>query len=109
MTTDKERAEFEAWATAQRFINVKFGETGVLPTVAAIEMAWQASAERSANRIAELEGLLLTTLHEADCRLCKRFTSSGLCNSITVCENGNRFISAPFFLLYKINEVAFNG
>lgn len=53
--SNKERAEFEVWATAQRFINVPFGGTGVLPTVASIEMSWQASGERYQSRIAELE------------------------------------------------------
>lgn len=55
--SDKEREEFEAWATAQRFINVPFGETGVLPTVASIEMSWQASAARYQSRIADVRSL----------------------------------------------------
>ena len=47
--------DFEAWATKEGFIAVSYGIMGIAPVCHIANQAWQASAERSAARIAELE------------------------------------------------------
>jgi hypothetical protein len=73
---DKNRAEFDAWVTAQGLIRNAFGITAEQTGIDIARWAWQASAARSYARIAELEadvvckrgeiGVLMSILR--DCR-----------------------------------------
>lgn len=89
----------------QKNLGHAWSEVGRLKKL--LEAALEAESNANA-QLNDLEDLLLSTLHEADCRQCQRFIPPGQCNSVLTCLNGDKFISAPFFLIYKSNEVAFN-